>query len=261
MTAGHAHRDRGAEWDLIEAAQSGDRDAFGQLYTRYAGGVCRFVASRTGDPGLAQDLTSETFLRAWRRIDSVSYQGRDAGAWFTTIARNLVADHLKSSRHKLEHTTAELPEHTAGPDRGPEQVALQKDTAAELRRHVAALPPAQRECLARRFGQECSVPETASVMGRNVEAVKALQHRAIKGLRASLTTDAAEPVAPLGHRAQPRARRAVAQVAQHVASDTQSVAEQQRAQQVTRWHTDDHAAASGSDSAVASAPGDGRGVA
>ena len=83
-------------WDLIEAAQAGDREAFGSLYSRYAPGVSRFVGSRLRDRALAEDLTSETFARALRRIDSVSDQGRDAGAWFTTIARNLVLDHVKS---------------------------------------------------------------------------------------------------------------------------------------------------------------------
>jgi RNA polymerase sigma-70 factor (ECF subfamily) len=94
-------------WDLIEAAQSGDREAFGRLYSRYAPGVSRFVGSRLRDRDLAQDLTSETFARALRRIDSVSYQGRDAGAWFTTIARNLITDHVKSSRVQRETVTAE----------------------------------------------------------------------------------------------------------------------------------------------------------
>src|SRR4029450_11140113 len=91
-----------------------DQDAFGQLYDRYVDVVFRFVLFRVGDRPLAEDLTSETFLRALRRISSVSYQGRDVGAWFVTIARNLVLDHVKSSRYRLEMTTADVGDTQAG---------------------------------------------------------------------------------------------------------------------------------------------------
>src|ERR687893_893761 len=99
-----------ASWELVSAAQRGDQEAFGRLYGRYVGPVSRFLTSRVSDRALAEDLTSETFLRALRRIDSVHDQGHDVGAWFTTIARNLIADHVKSSRHRLDTPTAEVPE-------------------------------------------------------------------------------------------------------------------------------------------------------
>jgi RNA polymerase sigma factor (sigma-70 family) len=230
---------------LIEAAQGGDRNAFGQLYARYAGGVSRFVSNRLQDRGAVDDLTNETFTRALRRIHSVTDQGRDVGAWFTTIARNLILDHVKSSRHRLETTTAVLPDPSpAGDDRGPEQVVIENDTAAELHRHVARLPAAQQECIRRRFMQELSVAETAVVMGRPEGAVKALQHRAIVGLRASLTGKAAVEPGSL-QRETPdsltRARRAVTEVSHHVPGDQRGPGEA-RAEQLTRWHTDDQAA-------------------
>jgi RNA polymerase sigma-70 factor (ECF subfamily) len=228
-------------WDLIEAAQAGDRDAFGSLYSRYAPGVSRFVGSRTQDPALTQDLTSETFARALRRIDSVSYQGRDAGAWFTTIARNLVLDHVKSHRYQREQATAEVTDARAEQDT-PEQAVIRQDTAADVRRRVAQLPTDQQDCIRLRFFNELSVAETAAVMGRNEGAVKALQHRGVLGLRASMAKDA-RPAAP-PRQAVPdpldRARHAVAEVQRHRADQTK---EQGRAQQLARWHTDDQTAA------------------
>jgi RNA polymerase sigma-70 factor (ECF subfamily) len=150
-------------WDLVAAAQQGDREAFGRLYSRYAPGVSRFVGSRLRDRDLAQDLTSETFARALRRIDSVSYQGRDAGAWFTTIARNLITDHVKSSRVQRETVTAEFDD--AGTDHeSPEQAAIRTETAADVRRRVSQLPTDQQECIRLRFFNELSVAETAAVM-------------------------------------------------------------------------------------------------
>lgn len=237
-------------WGLIARAQAGDRDAFGSLYSTYAPGVSRFVGNRLQDRGLVEDLTSETFARALRRIGSVSDQGRDVGAWFTTIARNLVFDHAKSHRTQRESPVAEVADAgTAQP--GPEQVLLCNETAAEVRRHVAQLPQDQQECLRLRFWQGLSGPETAAAMGRSEGAVKALRHRAIGGLRASLTRDAAAPATREAADPLALARRAVTEVAQRVASAQRDTAERGRSEQLTRWHTDDQAAGHEANSATA----------
>ncbi|MFE2753120.1 sigma-70 family RNA polymerase sigma factor [Actinosynnema sp. NPDC059335] len=168
-------------WNLVRAAQGGDTDAFGALYDRYVDVVYRYVLFRVGDRTLAEDVTSETFLRALRSIGSISYQGRDVGAWFVTIARNIVFDHVKSSRYRLEVTTAELADNREVTD-GPEQEVLTDATNAELLRCVAQLGDDQRECITLRFIQGLSVAETAARMGRNEGAIKALQHRAVRRL-------------------------------------------------------------------------------
>jgi RNA polymerase sigma-70 factor (ECF subfamily) len=171
----------GGSWDLVHAAQDGDRSAFAALYDRYVDVVFRYVLFRVGDRELAEDVTSETFLRALRRIESVSYQGRDVGAWFVTIARNLVLDHVKSSRFRLEVATAEVDDSRPA-DSGPEQQVLSKVTRTALLQCVGQLGDDQRECIVLRFLQGLSVAETAKVMARNEGAVKALQHRAVRRL-------------------------------------------------------------------------------
>jgi RNA polymerase sigma-70 factor (ECF subfamily) len=176
-----AQPEPGGSWDLVHAAQDGDRSAFAQLYDRYVDVVFRYVLFRVGDRELAEDVTSETFLRALRRIESVSYQGRDVGAWFVTIARNLVLDHVKSSRFRLEVATAEVDD-TRRVESGPEQQVLFKATRSVLLDSVRQLGDDQRECIVLRFLQGLSVAETAKVMARNEGAVKALQHRAVRRL-------------------------------------------------------------------------------
>jgi RNA polymerase sigma-70 factor, ECF subfamily len=171
-------------WGLVEAAQQGDTEAFGQLYDRYVDMVHRYAYARLGDRTLAEDVTSETFLRALRRIGTVSYRGRDVGAWFVTIARNLVLDHIKSGRNRYEVVSAEPIEPSVGVE-GPEPAVLRRLSAEELLRCVRALPPDQQECVVLRFLQGLSVAETAAVMARNVGAVKALQHRALRRLAGS----------------------------------------------------------------------------
>ncbi|HEX9337668.1 MAG TPA: sigma-70 family RNA polymerase sigma factor [Pseudonocardiaceae bacterium] len=171
----------GEAWALVQAAQQGDATAFGRLYDRYVDAVFRYVLFRVGDRTLAEDVTSETFLRAFRRIASISYQGRDVGAWFVTIARNLVLDHVKSSRFKLEVATAD-PGEGHGVASGPESQVMTRLTHVELLRCVQQLGDDQRECIVLRFLQGLSVSETADVMGRNEGAIKALQHRAVRRL-------------------------------------------------------------------------------
>lgn len=172
-------------WGLVEAAQRGDADAFGQLYDRYVEVVHRYAYSRLGDRTLAEDVTSETFLRALRRIGTVSYRGRDVGAWFITIARNLVLDHVKSGRNRYEVTSGDQRD-TDRTIEGPEPAVLRLLTSQELLRCVRQLPPDQQECVVLRFLQGLSVAETAVVMTRNAGAVKALQHRALRRLASLL---------------------------------------------------------------------------
>jgi RNA polymerase sigma-70 factor, ECF subfamily len=179
--------DHRQSWDLVHKAQQGDRNAFGKLYGKYVDIVYRYVLFRVGDKELAEDVTSETFLRALRRITSVSYQGRDVGAWLVTIARNLVLDHVKSSRFRLEVIRAEVDDGSTV-QAGPEQQVLARITNAELLKCIAKLGDDQRECIALRFLQGLSVAETAELMHRNEGAIKALQHRAVRRLAQLLPT-------------------------------------------------------------------------
>jgi RNA polymerase sigma-70 factor (ECF subfamily) len=176
---------------LVERAQQGDADAFGELYDRYVDLVYRYVYYRVGMTALAEDLTSETFLRALRRIGTFTWQGRDFGAWLITISRNLVADHYKSGRFRLEVATADLLE--AGADRrqeGPEDAVLESIANAELLEAVRQLNPEQQECVVLRFLQGLSVAETALAMGKNEGAIKALQYRAVRTLGRLLPAEA-----------------------------------------------------------------------
>jgi RNA polymerase sigma-70 factor, ECF subfamily len=172
-------------WKLVEQAQGGDTEAFGLIYDRYVGTVFRFIYFRVGNRQLAEDLTSDTFLRALKRIGSVTWQGRDLGAWLVTIARNLVADHFKSGRYRLEVTTGDVLDadrEDRGPEGSPEAVVVDHITNVTLLTAVKQLNPEQQECIVLRFLQGFSVAETAHAMNKNEGAIKALQYRAVRAL-------------------------------------------------------------------------------
>ena len=172
-------------WGLVERAQAGESAAFGLIYDRYVDTVFRFVYFRVGNRQLAEDLTSDTFLRALKRIGSFTWQGRDLGAWLVTIARNLVADHFKSGRYRLEVTTGDVLDadrEDRGPEGSPESAVVDHITNVALLTAVKQLNPEQQECIVLRFLQGFSVAETAQTMGKNEGAIKALQYRAVRAL-------------------------------------------------------------------------------
>ncbi|WP_045699253.1 ECF subfamily RNA polymerase sigma factor, BldN family [Streptomyces rubellomurinus] len=175
--------------ELVERAQNGESEAFGRLYDHYADTVYRYIYYRVGSRATAEDLTSETFLRALRRIGTFTWQGRDFGAWLVTIARNLVADHFKSSRFRLEVTTGEMLDSNEC-ERSPEDSVLESLSNAALLDAVRRLNPQQQECVTLRFLQGLSVAETARIMGKNEGAIKTLQYRAVRTLARLLPPDA-----------------------------------------------------------------------
>jgi len=179
--------------DLVDRARTGDPDAFASLYDRYVDRVYRFVLYRVhGDSALAEDITSEVFLRCLRKIKDFNWQGRDIGAWFLTIARNLVLDHFKSGRFRLEMVGADP---GAGNTRegivDPEDAALSRVSQADLYKAIQRLGNEQQEVIYWRFLQGLSVAETAVAMDKSEGAIKALQYRAVKALyKLVVVTDA-----------------------------------------------------------------------
>lgn len=170
-------------WALVEQAQAGDAEAFGQIYDKYADTVFRFIYFRVGNRPLAEDLTGDTFLRALKRIASFTWQGKDLGAWLITIARNLVADHFKSGRYRLEVTTGDvLDADREDRDAGPEEAVVDHITNVALLTAVKKLNPHQQEVIVLRFLRGLSVAETADAMYSTEGAVKALQYRATRAL-------------------------------------------------------------------------------
>jgi len=173
---------------LVDLARAGDAEAFGQLYDHYMPGIFRFVYYRVGSRPLAEDLTSETFVRGLRSIQRFQWQGRDFSAWLTTIARNLITDHYKSSRSRLELVTEEVPESPSG-SAGPEDDVLTAISNELLLDAVNQLPREQRDCVLMRFIQGMSTAQTAAALDRSEGAVKQLQLRAVRTLATLVSED------------------------------------------------------------------------
>lgn len=173
---------------LVARAQGDGPDAaraMTEIYSQYCNVVFRFVFFRVGSRPLAEDLTSDTFVRAMRRINSFEWRGTDLGAWLVTIARNLVADHFKSARYRLESLTGDVigaADRADRPDERPEEITLANLSNARISAAIQELNEEQRQCITLRFMRQYSTEETAQAMGKNVGAIKALQYRAVRTL-------------------------------------------------------------------------------
>ncbi|MFG3423410.1 sigma-70 family RNA polymerase sigma factor [Micromonospora sp. NPDC048063] len=178
---------------LVARAQAGDVEAFGLVYDRYVDQVFRSIYRRVSDRQVAEDLTSETFLRALRNLASFRRPGGDFGAWVATIARNLVTNY-QASHQRRERPVAELRD-AASVDQAPnpEAAAMASLTRETVLAGIEQLNPDQRRCIVLRYLREMSIEETAQALGKTPAAVKAMQHKALRALRGLLPATAVMP--------------------------------------------------------------------
>ncbi|MBQ0827651.1 RNA polymerase sigma factor [Streptomyces tagetis] len=181
--------------DVVTRAAGGDREAFASLYNEHRGEVFLFLVRRTGDRLLAEDLASETFVRALHRIETFSADRSSGriGAWLCVIAQNLVADHFKAPQRQREVLVDDLPV-PAEQSWSAEAAAMRQldiEMAAEtVTAAMATLTAYQRDCLRMRFLEGLSVSETAARLGKGAGAVRTLQFRAVATMRAVLAAEA-----------------------------------------------------------------------
>jgi RNA polymerase sigma-70 factor (ECF subfamily) len=176
-------RDPADERTLVDRAVAGDRLAFGDLYAMHQPTVRRFIANRVRSNELVDDLTQTVFLRAMSRIGGFEHQGVSIAAWLTTIARNLVADHYKSGRHRLEVSTGDYAGLNVADVARPAETALMDvELATAVRRAVQILTDDQRAVMELKYFDGLEDAETAARLGMTVGAVKALAYRARRTL-------------------------------------------------------------------------------
>jgi RNA polymerase sigma-70 factor (ECF subfamily) len=187
-------RDGGA---LIRRARALDDDALTTLYGRYLSPVYQFVLARMGDPHLAEDVTAETFVAMVESIERL--RGEDEltfAAWLFGIARNRISDHYRRARGQPE-TTSELAPHeepTAPAEAGdPLRVVMAREEWSDVVAGLRQLTEEQRNVLLYRCLLGYSTEEVATMLGRQVGAIRALQFRALSALARHLARLGSNP--------------------------------------------------------------------
>lgn len=172
-----------AEKKFISQAQQGDGEAFSSLYRSYVQAIYRYCLLRVQDPTQAEDLTAEVFLKAVDSLPRYIQRGLPFGAWLFRIAHDRVIDYYrKVGRHPMSTLTDDLISEDLEPDINLEI----EESHEQLYAAITHLTDEQQEVIQFRFIEDWSLEETALTMNKSVNAVKALQHRALQTLQRHL---------------------------------------------------------------------------
>ncbi len=152
-----------------------------KVHDRFYADVYRYVRFRLDDEQLCEDITSEVFVRLLDALHKQRGPQINLRGWLIGAASNLVNDHLRKRYARPEESLEAGREYSDG--KRPEHAYEDAWQQAEVRQAVRQLTPEQQHVLALRFADEFSLDETASLMGKSVTAIKALQFRAMAALR------------------------------------------------------------------------------
>jgi RNA polymerase sigma-70 factor, ECF subfamily len=166
---------------LLERAQELDPEALALLHDQLFPVVYKYVRYRLQDEQLCEDITSEVFVKLIENLHRRERVIKDVRAWLLGTASNLVNDYF---RQKYRRQMDDLDSHANLPSKiSTEGEAERNFSISELRQAMLKLTPDQQNVLAMRFSQDCSIEETANLVGKSVNAVKVLQFRALAALR------------------------------------------------------------------------------
>ncbi|HET6817884.1 MAG TPA: sigma-70 family RNA polymerase sigma factor [Mycobacteriales bacterium] len=174
------HRRSEGDADLLSRARAGEADALTEIWLRHSPAVAGYFRAHGVDD--ADDLTSEVFLGVFAKIKGFRGDEEDLRTFVFSVAHHRWVDELRrrARRGPPEPYVAEVDQRSVP---SAEDDALSAIDAQRARALVAGLPPDQQEVILLRFFGDLTLEQTARVAGKRLEAVKALQHRALARLR------------------------------------------------------------------------------
>jgi RNA polymerase sigma-70 factor (ECF subfamily) len=167
-----------------------DRE-FALFYREHLRDVYNYTYYRTGNHHDAEDLTTQTFIQAYRHFERAQREskGRPLRPWLIRIAHNLAANYYRDRKRK---PTATIEDMELGDPHDTEDLVVGREDAVAVLKGVRALPDDRREALIMRFALGMDNREIARTLGRSEGATKVLIHRAIKQLEQELGLKEAE---------------------------------------------------------------------
>lgn len=166
---------------LMARVQANDPVALGQVYDRYATRIYNYLYHRLGDRPLAEDLTSEVFVRMLEAARSRRFARTSLSGWLYRIAHNLLVDH-----YRRRQETVPLDEGLVGVEDGPASSVEAKLAQDELRAALQNLTEAQQQVIFLRFGEGLTAKQVSEVLNKPETAVWSLQHRALARLQRTM---------------------------------------------------------------------------
>jgi len=164
----------------LDGLQKLDPQVVAAVYDRYFSEVYRYVFYKLGSESLAEDIASDVFVRLLEAVKSKRGPKTNIKGWLLSTAANVVADHLRRLYRRPTEVLSE-----SMPDHGSSLISEvdRRQQTDLIRQAYTQLTLEQQDVLALRFGDGYSLEETANMMQKKVNAVKALQFRALAALQ------------------------------------------------------------------------------
>ena len=166
----------------LEGLRALDTRVIAAIHNQYFPELFRYARYRLGDESLAEDIAGETLTRLLEAVHAGRGPTSSLRGWLVGTASHLISDHL---RQIYTHPTEALPDE---PDQAQHPFFLSQHMEGSERQHavqqaLSQLTPEQQQVISLRFGGGYSLEETAEVMNKKTNAIKALQFRALAALR------------------------------------------------------------------------------
>ena len=183
--------DLSEERELVRQAQKSP-DAFAQLYDQYYPRIFGYVLRRSANLEAAQDITSETFLKALGKLWQFRWRSVSFSSWLYKIATNEINQYFRKAEYKKSISLEELHEQGFEPvsPHDPESEVIEAEEKLaqhqeflEIQNKITRLPDKYQEVIALRFFEKKQINEIAEILGKREGTIKSLLHRAVEKLR------------------------------------------------------------------------------
>ncbi len=171
------------ETELIAAAKDGDATAFAALYDQHADRVYRHILYRTGSRADSEDLTQQTFLKAWQAMGRYKITDVPFVAWLLTIAHNAVVSYFRAKR---DHIPLDLDLPLPANSSEPYESAERRFNQTAVRRAIGQLPPDQQQVVVMRYLNELDYADIARALRKTENNVRVIAHRALRRMHRTL---------------------------------------------------------------------------
>ena len=160
------------------------RKKYSAIYDQYVDKIYRFVVLKVKSAEIAEDLTSEAFLRGWEAFKAQGSDIKNIQAFLYQIARNLLADHYRKDAKAQLVSTEVTP--LIDPSQNLAEKAILNSDMEQVKAALANINEDYREVLVWYYLEELRIPEIAKILGRSEEATRVMVHRALKALKTRL---------------------------------------------------------------------------
>jgi RNA polymerase sigma-70 factor (ECF subfamily) len=170
--------------DLVARACQGDQEAFRLIFERYSRPLISFVYDQVGNRELAEELTQETFVRAYRSLHTMRAETK-LSTWLFGIAKNVARESLRARQRTDQHVDLDDKLVLNLSDRGPVPVKqlLNKELNEVIQNSLALLDDDKRLVFTLKVFQQCSYEEIAEITGFSIPKLKTDLHRARTEMR------------------------------------------------------------------------------